>query len=353
MTGQRALSDSSAIQFAVDESWPRLPDEWSYRDVSGVAVGPDDRVYALCPDEQRVIVLSRDGDVLGGWDLTENATTISAGAGTRRPEPPRPEAPRSYPHGLTVGRDGSVLCVDNQLNTIRRFTPQGELLATIGTPGYASATGATQDFRSVVRGAGPFNGPAAVAEAPDGDLYVADGYRNARVHCFSADGVLKFSWGEPGDGAGQFRLPHGLAITPDGEQVVVADRENNRLVFFNRLGTYLRQWTGFTRPAAIHIDQAGYLFVIELGVYATVWDFLPADEPTRPPSRCSIFAPSGDVVARWGSRNVDAAGTFFAPHCISTDSQGDIYVGETNRVIEQGRGMPPTNLRTVQKFVRF
>ena len=69
---------------------------------------------------------------------------------------------------------------------------------------------------TVERAAGPFNGCTNVAIAPNGDLYMADGYGNARVHCFSPDGTLRFSWGEPGTGPGQFHLPHSIAVAADG-----------------------------------------------------------------------------------------------------------------------------------------
>jgi DNA-binding beta-propeller fold protein YncE len=344
------VASSSSTDYILDPAWPSAPDEWRYRDVSGIAVRGD-RVYALCPDDQRIVILTRDGNTVGSWGLRETATTGLGGMPYNPSDESEPPM-RSYPHSLAVCHDESVLCVDNRLNTIRKFSPEGELLATIGTPGYAAPSGSTGDFRSVTRGAPPFNGPAGVAEAPDGDIYVSDGYRNARVHCFSPEGVLKFSWGEPGDGVNQFRLPHALAITPDGERVVVADRENNRLVFFDRTGRFLTERLGFTRPVALQFDTAGYLYLLELGVYATVWDFLPPDGPNFPPSRCSVLTPSGEVVERWGSRDPEIAGTFFAPHCIAVAADGALFVGETNRAIEAGRGMPPTNVRTVHKFVR-
>src|SRR5687767_14123170 len=96
------------------------------------------------------------------------------------------------PHGLTVGPDGSVYCEDAGDHSVRRFTPEGELLQTIGTPGAPTDTGfvsgAPWDVHSVegVRhGAGPFNRCTNLAVAPDGDLYVTDGYGNSRVHRFT------------------------------------------------------------------------------------------------------------------------------------------------------------------------
>src|SRR5438477_273239 len=82
--------------------------------------------------------------------------------------------------------------------------------------------------------------------APGGDLYVTDGYGNARVHRFSAEGRLLQSWGEPGAGPGQFNLPHGIAVLADG-RVLVADRENDRIQLFDPEGKYLDQWTQVQR----------------------------------------------------------------------------------------------------------
>ena len=62
-------------------------------------------------------------------------------------------------------------------------------------------------------------------------MYVSDGYGNARVHKFAADGRLLFSWGEPGSGPGQFHVPHGIAVDAAGT-VYVADRENSRIQLF-------------------------------------------------------------------------------------------------------------------------
>ena len=113
-------------------------------------------------------------------------------------------------HGLTVGAD-AVYCADDGDHTVRKFSSDGTLLLTIGTAGVASDSGYDgKSTASIQRGAPPFNRPTNVAVAPSGDLYVSDGYGNARVHRFSADGKLIQSWGEPGLAPGQFNLPHGI-----------------------------------------------------------------------------------------------------------------------------------------------
>src|SRR4051812_37411891 len=100
---------------------------------------------------------------------------------------------------------------------------------TIGTPGLASDTGYDRSVKgqhaknaTIKKSGPPFNRPTRLAVAPNGDLYVSDGYGNARVHRFSGEGRLLKSWGDPGAGAGQFMVAHGIGLDADG-RVLVAD----------------------------------------------------------------------------------------------------------------------------------
>ena len=77
-----------------------------------------------------------------------------------------------------------------------------------------------------------------MALSPDGEMYVGDGYGNARVHRFSAEGELLQSWGEPGTGPGQFNLVHSVWVHTDG-RVFICDRENDRVQIFGPTGELL------------------------------------------------------------------------------------------------------------------
>ena len=113
---------------------------------------------------------------------------------------------------------------------------------------------------------GPFNYPTQLVPAPSGDLYVSDGYRNARVHRFSPDGRLLASWGEPGkEGPSQFHLPHSVLVDEDG-LVYVCDRENNRIQVFTGEGRFITMWTDLRRPLDISSNADGILHVSEGGV---------------------------------------------------------------------------------------
>lgn len=156
---------------------------------------------------------------------------------------------------------------------------------------------------------------------------MSDGYGNARVHCFNADGRLIRSWGEPGTGPGQFNLPHGIAVAADG-RVLVADRENDRIQFFSPTGEYLDEWTDVQRPTNIVIDRQGRIYVSELwwriGQRSRVHGEITVDQP----GRVSVYDATGTVLARWGGSDRCAPGNFVAPHDICVDTHGDLYVAE-------------------------
>jgi DNA-binding beta-propeller fold protein YncE len=312
-------------------AWPQRPAGFTWSEVAAVAVDARDRVYVFSRDEHRVLVFDSDGTFLRSW-----------GEGTF-----------VRPHGLTIGLDGSVWCTDDLDHTIHKYSPDGELLMTLGSSGRPSDTGATSvDFRTIRRAGEPFHFPTNVAFAPDGALYVADGYGNARVHKFTPDGKLLVSWGEPGDGQGQFKIPHGIAVDRDG-RVFVADRENSRLQIFSPEGKFLDQWTGVARPCQVAFDAAGNVYVAELGYRAGMWPGTSAPSPGATGGRVSVFTPAGQLAARWGGGETPTApGDFYAPHDICVDSRGAIYVAEVIWSAGGRQGQVSADCHALQKFVR-
>jgi hypothetical protein len=186
---------------------------------------------------------------------------------------------------------------------------------TLGTSGQRSDTGYVPgDLLSVKRGGPPFNHPTNLAVGPNGDLYVSDGYGNARVHRFSGSGALRQSWGEPGAEPGQFHNPHGLWVHPDG-RVFVADRSNNRIQIFSPDGEFLEMWTDTHRPEQIFVDPDGLVYVGEgawrAGVilYRDGQQLLITAETSRPPE-VSVRDSQGKILARWGGPDPCASGDF-------------------------------------------
>ena len=336
MTTPRETSSSNlapvgqgAFSFEANADWAKRPAGYSWLEVAAVATDSRDRVYLFNRGEHPVIVFDRDGRFLHSWG----------------------EGQFVRAHGITIGSDDSVYCTDDSDHTVRKFTRDGKLLMTLGTRGQPSDTGATSiDYRSIRHSGPPFHYPTNLAIAPSGDLYVSDGYGNARIHRFSPDGRLIHSWGSPGSGPGQFHIPHGIAVDRRGT-VFVADRENSRIQMFSAEGEFLDEWPEIARPCQVTFDNAGNLYVAEVGYRAGMWP------GTSPPSlnptggRVSVFDPEGTLLAHWGGgENPTAPGDFFAPHDISIDSQGDVYVAEVVMSAGGNRGLVSPTCHTIQKF---
>jgi DNA-binding beta-propeller fold protein YncE len=296
-----------------------------------VATDSRGRVYVFSRLPHQVLVFDRTGNFLTSW---------GDGLFVR-------------PHGMFIGPDDALYLTDDGDHTVRKFTPEGKLLLTLGTRGRASDTGATSmDFRTVLRGGPPFHFPTNLAIAPSGELFVSDGYGNARVHKFTPDGRLLKSWGEPGAGPGQFHLPHGIAVGQAGI-VFVADRENSRIQLFSSEGEYLDQWTDVARPCQVFTDPEGTVYVAELGFRVAMWPGSHAPKPDAPGGRISVFSPEGKLLARWGGGERPAEpGDFLAPHSLWVDSHGDLYVAEVILAAGAKRDPAGPNAHALQKFVR-
>lgn len=305
------------MKFSVIEGWGTLPDGWSYREVAGVAVDSQDRAFVFNRGEHPIIVFDRDGTFVRSWG----------------------ESVIRRAHGITIDADDMVWLTDDLHHTVRKFTPEGKHLLTIGNP----------DTPAELHGGRPFNRPTHVAICPrTGYLFISDGYGNSRVHKYSPDGKHVMSWGEPGTDPGQFNLPHNLVTDRDG-LVYVADRENHRVQIFDGEGRYQGQWNNLHRPCGLFADRANDLyFVGELGSGMPV----NAKTPNLGP-RVSVLDGKGQRLARFGGQfPSEKAGEFIAPHGLAVDSRGDVYVGEVSWT---GYGQfltPPRVMRSFQKFRR-
>ncbi len=330
-TSERITGPGGRV-FSEVEDWARLPDGWSFCDVPGVAVGPDDRVYlhnrGNCPRsaDHPIIVLEPDGTFVRSFG----------------------EGMFTFAHAIAMGVDGLLYCVDVGGHQVRVFTPDGDLVRTIAGPVSPSDTGYTTDYRTILRAAGPFNQPTKMVTAANGDLFASDGYGNARVHRFSPQGELRASWGEPGDRHGAFNIPHSVLVLPD-ERVLVCDRENARIQVFDLDGKYLDEWTDLARPDDVCVDDAGNVYVAELGERAALFPFMPRPYGQDRVARISVLDLDGKVLMRWGD-DPSVPIQFVAPHGIAVDSTGNLYVGE----VREAAGADPTGWhKAVRKLARI
>jgi DNA-binding beta-propeller fold protein YncE len=238
-----------------------------------------------------------------------------------------------WPHGLEVDAQGNVWVTDaaseqrtagtRKGHQVVKFSPDGDVLLTLGTPGVAG-----NDARH-------FNAPSDVVVAGNGDVFVADGHgddTNNRVVKFDRNGTFIESWGRTGYAPGEFRTLHAIAIDARG-RVFVADRSNNRIQLFDQDGNHLATWTQFGRPSGIFFDHDDRIIVADS----------ESDDVQNPGWEMGIRI--GDAATGWVDELIlypwgdprDTAGT--GAEFAAVDRDGNIYGGEPRP-------------RKLQKYVR-
>lgn len=261
------MTTDGVVRYAVERDWAKLPAGAEFGPISQLAVRRDGRVVVVQRSEPAVLVFAPDGRLETSWH--------------------HPQLPSV--HGVALDAHDNLFITSFDAHQVLRFDARGAVTLQLGR------------FDHPAWGA-PFNHPTDLAVAPDGEIYVTDGYGNARVHRFAGDGRLIASWGEPGVAPGAFACPHGVWITGD-DRVLVLDRDNSRIQVFSRGGDLLAIWTGFAKPMDIWGDAGGELFV--------------TDQTPR-------------IVRLDGTGRVRGAMRAFSvyPHGIGGDGEGNLFVAE-------------------------
>ena len=306
-------------RYEVVENWGKLPPGLRYSEVAAVGVDSKDNVYVFARGQNPMIVFDREGNFLRTW---------GQGLFTRA-------------HGLHIGTDDTLYCTDDGDHTVRHMTTEGKLLMEIGIPGKPA------EYMS----GEPFHRCTHTALSPGGDIYVSDGYGNARVHKYSPDGKLLFSWGQPGTNPGEFNIVHNICCDDDG-WVYVADRENHRIQVFNGQGKYETQWNNMHRPCGLCMTRGknAIAYIGESGPSMSVNVNSPGIGP-----RVSLWTLEGKRIAQVGDATRVKPSQFTSPHGVAVDSRGDIYVGEVARTAMKNKGTPipdDQDITSLQKLVK-
>jgi DNA-binding beta-propeller fold protein YncE len=249
-----------------------------------------------------------------------------------------------WPHGMDVDRQGNVWVADARVataaelkqfpnaagkgNTVIKFSPQGKVLLTLGTPGVAGDPPKA------------FTEPNDVLVAPDGSIFVAEAHNAqfldkpdqpgaiGRISKFAADGKYIKSWGTFGFGTGEFRGPHSLAMDSQG-RLFVADRGNRRIQIFDQEGKHLATWYQFSRISGLHIDGNDTLYAIDS----------ESDDNYNPGWRKGLRVGSARTGEVWfftpehmSARASGMGGYGSMGEGVTVDAQGNVYAGEVGPV---------------------
>ena len=319
------------FRFEADGNWAKRPEGVNWLDVVAVHFTSENNIYVFNRGDRELIYFDSEGNHVGDWGETNFVR----------------------PHGITISSEDEIFLTDDFGHTVTKYDLNGNILFILGERGTHSDTGTTNvDYRNIKYSAGPFNYPTNLVVAEDRSFYVSDGYGNARIHHFNADGVHLRSWGDPGDKPGQFAVPHDLRIASSGD-IWVADRENDRLQIFSPEGDFIRQIEGLARPASLDFGPDGEVYVFELGYRAGMF---PGNKPPcddAPGGRLSVLTQDGEVLCQIGGGDATSgAGDFYAPHNVRIDRNGDLYLTEVVWAAGGCKGLSPEDSPALQKLVR-
>ena len=313
------------------EGWAKLPDGREWGSTSAVDIAPDGTIWVaercgantcLGSDLPPVLHFDRDGNLLAafgaGLIASPHGIAVDADGNVwvtdwmdNAPQPSRPandeEAARRREE--TAARTGPLPGA-TMGSQVFKFSPEGEVLMTLGTPGGAAAPGY-------------FYQPSDVLVTPDGTIFVSDGHGrgNARVLKFSSDGTLIDTIGEKGSEPGQFNGAHTLALDSQG-RLFVGDRSNNRVQIFDQDGTFIDVWYQFGRPSGIFIDDNDVLYVAD----SESGSVAPGQSAWKRGIRIGS-AMTGEVMYFIPDPDEDATGTS-AAEGVAVDPDGNVYGAE-------------------------
>lgn len=264
-------------KYVVNKSWAQLPADMPWNG-STTNIAPDRKgnVVVFVRAEPFFRVFTREGKFVKAWG--------DAGLFTE-------------PHSLLFDRDGSIWTTDAQAHVVYKFDSDGKILLTLGKKGVAGDN-ASKDL---------FNRPNAVALAPNGDVYVSDGYNNARVVHFDKNGkFIRIIGGTKGTAPGELQLPHGVVVDSKG-RILVGDSDNKRVSVFDKDGKFVETWPFPSRGGMlITADDTVYISDVNTGSISIVKD----------------------------GKLLDTVSGLGRPHGIGLDSDGTIYASDSlNRAV--------------------
>jgi len=303
--------EPTVIEYDVDSTWPHRPGnisdvrpgngEEGY--VTGVAIDSKDQAWFCKKGKDPIQVYTTEGKFVRSWG----------------------DGLFDSPHSLRIDYEGNIWVADFGLHVVRKFTPEGELLSTLGIYGEKG-----EDETHL-------NQPTDMAITRKGDVFITDGYGNRRIVHYDKHGKFVKSWGQYGSEPGSFILPHSIIVDSKG-RLYVGDRNSGRIEVFDQNGKLLDQWSNLIMPWGMSTNAKDEIWICGSSPH---WWMRNGKYPEYKDQVFMRFSTDGRVQQIWHIPLGDVGkdkhhpdfsnlkpGEAVGVHAIVQNSRGELFVGE-------------------------
>jgi hypothetical protein len=294
----RLVTGSGDHVYEVHHDWLVPPAGVAFGDTHGVAQDSAGRIYiahtvhASSTTPHAVVVFDEKGKSVASW-----GAEYAGGA-----------------HGLDLRKEGSdefLYHCDTRRRVVVKTDLAGKVVWERGVPTEAGVYADASKWC-----------PTNVAFAPNGDVFVGDGYGSSYVHRYTKDGAYVGVVCGPGSEPGKVNCPHGLWVDTRGPEplLAVADRSNRRIQYFTLEGKHVGFVTeGMRLPC--HMKLRGDLMLVpDLQSVVTI-----LGKDNKPLAHLGDGDPTN---LRGAAREQFVPGKFIHPHSATWLHNGDILVVE-------------------------
>jgi hypothetical protein len=314
------VAGTGAHTYEVIHDWGELPADIKYGNTHGVCEDSQGHIYVhhtvnkASESHNSMVIFDHKGKFVTSW-----GPDFMGGA-----------------HGLYIhkeGREEFLYLCDTKRAVVVKTTLKGEQVWSIGYPEQSEAYKPGSDGKKIKYS------PTNLAIAPNGDIYVGDGYGSSYINQYNSKGEYIRTFGGLGKEAGKLNCPHGIIVdTRFGKEPIltVADRGNNRIQRFTLDGRHVDFVDGTNMPCHFHYFRNGDTVVPDLAARVTL-----LDRDNKVIEHLGDDSGSEWRKTRTMTRDKFTPGKFVCPHGACFDHAGNIFVVEW---VEVGR---VTKLRKV------
>jgi DNA-binding beta-propeller fold protein YncE len=210
---QNPIIGHGDYRYRVDKDWGiQDPSQFPVNDCHEMVLDKKNRIFMTTTHpKNNILVYNRSGKILDAW-------------GTEYPGA----------HGLTIVQEGAeefLFITDPETHKVFKTTLSGKKLLEFSTPKEVPEYLKNEQFK-----------PTETAVAPNGDIYIADGYGLDFIMQYDSQGNFIRYFGGKGTGDEHFDCCHGITIDSRGDKeptLLITSRSTNSFKRFTMDGKHL------------------------------------------------------------------------------------------------------------------